>query len=368
MENPIKIQLSKPAIDDSDMKAVADTLRSGILVQGPRAVAFEKAFANYAGVAHAVSVSSGTAALHCAVHALDIGPGDEVITTPFTFIATASAVLYERAKIVFADIGAEEFLSDPDTIKKRISKRTKAVITVDLFGKLCDYEKIRSVIPKNVAIIEDACQAVGAMRNSKCAGAWGDIGTFSLYATKNMMVGEGGMLTTNSSQYARSSKLFRNVGQSDRYVYESLGYHYRMPEMAAALGISQLSKVERFNKSRRDNAGKLRKGLNGIRGFILPKDTGLDHVYHQFTVRITRECKHTRDEIFDYMVSKGIQVGIYYPKPLHLYPMFMKMGYIKSDFPVAEQASQEVLALPVHPLLTDKDINQIIYTLKQFIN
>jgi perosamine synthetase len=368
MDNPIKIQLSKPAVDEADIQAVTDTLRSGILVQGPKAVAFEKAFASYTGVEHAVAVSSGTAALHCAVHALDIGPGDEVITTPFTFIATASAALYERAKIVFVDILPEDFLIDPEKIKKNLSRRTKAVITVDLFGKLCDYEKIRSVIPKNVAIIEDACQAVGAMRDNKRAGAWGEMGTFSLYATKNIMVGEGGMLTTNSSEYAKSSKLFRNVGQSDRYVYEGLGYHYRMPEMAAALGISQLSKAERFNKTRRNNAGKLRKGLDGIRGFILPKEMGLDHVYHQFTVRVTSECKRTRDEIYDYMMSKGIQVGTYYPKPLHLYPMFMQMGYRKGDFPIAEQAALEVLALPVHPLLTDKDINLIIDTLKQFIS
>jgi perosamine synthetase len=367
MDKPVKIRLSKPDVDESDIKAVTDTLRSGTLVQGPRAVAFENAFASYAGVNHAVAVSSGTAALHCAVHALGIGPGDEVITTPFTFIATASSVMYERAKVVFADIKPEDYLINPSEIKKKVTKRTKAVITVDLFGKLCDYETIRSVIPKNVAVIEDAAQAVGAERNGTHSGAWGDISIFSLYATKNIMVGEGGILTTNSAEYARSAKLFRNVGQSDRYVYESLGYHYRMPEMSAALGLSQLLKVDRFNKIRRNNASKLRKGLEGINGLILPVETGSDHVYHQFTTRITSKCTHTRDEIVDYMTSHGIQVGTYYPKPLHLYPMFMAMGYRKGDFPVAERASSEVLALPVHPLLTEKDIDLIVQTLKSFI-
>jgi perosamine synthetase len=368
MDNKVKIQLSKPAVDDADIRAVTDTLRSGILVQGPKAVAFEKAFASYAGVSHAVAVSSGTAALHCAVHALGIGgPGDEVITTPFTFIATASSVLYERAKVVFADIRSEDFLIDPDEIKKKVTKRTKAVITVDLFGKLCDYEAIRAVVPKHVAVIEDSAQAVGAVRSGIHSGAWGDIGIFSLYATKNIMVGEGGMLTTNSEKFARASRLFRNVGQSDRYVYEGLGYHYRMPEMSAALGLSQLSKVERFNKIRRKNAEKLRQGLGRIQGVILPWESGSDHVYHQFTMRITPECKHTRDEIVKYMECHGIQVGTYYPKPLHLYPMFMEMGYRQGDFPVAEEASKEVLALPVHPLLSDADLDLIIRVLKSYI-
>jgi len=367
MDRPFKIQLSKPNVDAADIRAVTGTLRSGVLVQGPEAVAFEKAFASYCGVSHAVAVSSGTAALHCAVHALGIGDGDEVITTPFTFVATATAAMYERAKIVFADIRSEDFLIDPKEISRKVTKRTKAVITVDLFGKLCDYKAIRAVLPKNVAIIEDACQAAGARRDGTCAGAWGDLGAFSLYATKNIMVGEGGMITTDSEKYARSSRLFRNVGQSDRYVYEGLGYHYRMPEMSAALGISQLSKLDRFSKIRRKNAALLRQGLDGTRGVILPQDSGSDHVYHQFTVRITRECKHTRDEIVRHMDSRGIQVGTYYPKPLHLYPMFMKMGYRRGDFPQAEQASREVLALPVHPLLTDKDIDLVIHTLKSFI-
>jgi perosamine synthetase len=367
MDKPFKIRLSKPNVDDADIQAVTDTLRSGVLVQGPKTVAFEKVFSDYVGVEHAVAVSSGTAALHCAVHALGIGPGDEVITTPFTFVATATAALYEGAKVVFTDIRADDFLIDPEEIAKKVTKHTKAVITVDLFGKLCDYEAIRAAIPKNVAIIEDACQAVGAVRNGRSSGSWGDLGAFSLYATKNIMVGEGGMLTTDSAMYACSSRLFRNVGQSDRYVYENLGYHYRMPEMAAALGISQLSKLERFNNIRRKNAVKLRQGLDGIRGLILPGDSGSDHVYHQFTVRITQECKHTRDEIVKYMESHRIQVGTYYPKPLHLYPMFMKMGYQMGDFPVAEKASNEVLALPVHPLLTEKDIDLVIHTLKLFI-
>jgi perosamine synthetase len=361
-----KIEISKPIIDKEEIQAVIDTLHSGILVQGPRAIAFEEAFASYVGVSHAVAVSSGTAALHCAVHALGIGPGDEVITTPFTFIATATAALYERAKIVFADIRSDDFLIDPNEIAKKVTKRTKAVITVDLFGKLCDYKAIRKAIPKNVAIIEDACQAVGAVREGVRSGAWGDVGAFSLYATKNIMVGEGGMLVTKSAKYAKLSKLFRNVGQSDRYVYESLGYHYRMPEISAALGISQLSKVERFNKIRRNRADKLRKGLQGIQGLIVPQDCGPDHVYHQFTIRVTSEYKHTRDELVDFMGSNGISVGTYYPKPLHLYSMFKEMGYRRGDFPVAERLSHEVISLPVHPLVSENDLAYIIKTIRNY--
>ena len=367
MGDPFKIRLSKPAVDDDDIRAVTETLRSGMLVQGPRAVEFEKAIAAKTGVKYAVAVSSGTAALHCAVHALGIGPGDEVITTPFTFIATASAVLYERAKVVFVDVRSEDFLIDPAEIARKVTKRTKAVITVDLFGKLCDYDTIRKAIPKHVAIIEDSAQAVGAVRKGINSGAWGDIGIFSLYATKNIMVGEGGILTTDSEKYTKSARLFRNVGQSDRYVYEGLGYHYRMPEMSAALGLSQLGKLDEFTEIRRKNAAKLRKGLHGIPGLILPTEDGTDHVYHQFTTRVTSACKHTRDETVEYMTAQGVQVGTYYPKPLHLYPMFMKMGYKKGDFPVAEQASKEVLALPVHPLLTEKDIEYIIETIRSYL-
>lgn len=367
MDKPLKIRLSSPAVDAADIKAVTDTLRSGTLVQGPKAKEFEKKFASYVGVSHAVAVSSGTAALHCAVHALGLGPGDEVITTPFTFIATASSILYERASVVFADIRPDDFLIDPQEIHKKLTKRTKAVITVDLFGKLCDYEAIRKILPENMPIIEDSAQAVGATREEKHSGAWGDMGIFSLYATKNIMVGEGGLLTTNSDAFDRSARLFRNVGQSDRYVYESLGYHYRMPEMSAALGISQLTKINEFTDIRRKNAAKLRKGLDGIRGLFLPKEIGTDHVYHQFTTRVTVDCRHTRDEVVAFMLSKGIQTGTYYPKPLHLYPMFMEMGYKQGDFPVAEQAAGEVLALPVHPLLSTNDIDYIIHTLRSYI-
>lgn len=368
MVNNYRIRLSRPAVDASDIRAVTTTLRSGMLVQGPKAVEFEKKFASHIGVRHAVAVSSGTAALHCLVHALGIGPGDEVITTPFTFIATATAALYEGAKVVFADIQPDDFLIDPKSIAKKVTKRTKAVITVDLFGKLCDYDAISRVIPKHVAVIEDACQAVGARHNGKYSGAFGDAGAFSLYATKNIMVGEGGLISTNSDDIAKSCRLFRNVGQSDRYVYESLGYHYRMPEISAAIGIAQLAKLERFTTIRRKHAEQLRRGLSGIPGMILPTDTGTEHVYHQFTVRIMDTCKHTRDEIAAYMTSKGIQTGVYYPKPLHMYPMFMGMGYTKGDFPIAEQASKEVLSLPVHPLLSERDIELIIKTMRNFLS
>ena len=367
MDKPFIIKLSQPYIDDTDITSVVETLKSGNLVQGPRAIEFEQKFAEYCNVEHAVAVSSGTAALHCAVHALQIVPGDEVITTPFTFVATASAILYEGAKVIFADINQSDFLLDPSEVHKKVSKQTKAVITVDLFGKLCNYKEIRRNIPKKIMIIEDACQAVGASRDGVRSGAWGELATFSLYATKNIMVGEGGMLTTNSQKYAQSARLFRNVGQSDRYVYEGLGFHYRMPEVSASLGISQLSKLERFTRTRRENAKKLMSGLDDIPGFIIPKDTGLDHVYHQFTCRVKPECKHTRDEIVSFMLSNGIQVGTYYPKPLHLYPMFQKMGYKKGDFPVAELASKEVLALPVHPLLTENDLDIIVETLRKFL-
>lgn len=366
MANKFKIRLSQPDVDAKDIAAVVTTLKSGQLVQGPKVVELEEKFASYCGTKYAVAVSSGTAALHCAVHALGISDGDEVITTPFTFIATASCALYERAKVVFADI-RDDFLIDSVDVGNRITKKTRAVITVDLFGKLCDYAALRKILPKNTPVIEDACQAVGALRDGKRSGKWGELAAFSLYATKNMMVGEGGMITTDSKEYMTSCKQFRNVGQSDRYVYEGVGYHYRMPEMSAALGVTQLAKLERLTKKRRSNAAKLRKGLSGIPGVVLPTEPGTDHVYHQFTVRITKDCRKTRDEIIAHMTSKGIQVGAYYPKPLHTYRMFAEMGYRKGDFPVAERIASEVLALPVHPNVSDSDIAYIVSTFTKFL-
>lgn len=362
------INIAQPIIGEEEIEAVEKVLKSGMIAQGPKVVEFEKRFAKFCGTKYAVAVNSGTAALHCALYACGVKTGDEVITTPFTFVATANAIIMQGAKPVFVDILPDTFNFDPTRIEEKITKRTKAILPVDLFGQIYDVEAVKKIARKyNLKIIEDACQAHGAEYKNKKAGTFGDIGCFSFYATKNMTTGEGGMIVTNKKGYAELAKRFRHHGQSEktRYQYFDLGYNYRMTDIAAAIGIEQLRKLDSFNEKRIRNAKILTEGLENIKGLIVPiVKKGYKHVFHQYAVRITDEFKVTRDKLVEYSKSKGIGTAIFYPKPLHLHPHFQKLGYKKGEFPVAEKVSKEILSLPVHPLVSERDIKFIIRTIK----
>lgn len=364
------INITKPIIEDEEIAAVNEVLKSGMIAQGPKTAELEEKFAAFCGTKYAVAMNSGTAALHATMYALGIKPGDEVITTPFTFVATANPILMQRAKVVFADISESDFCIDPNEVEKKITSRTRAIIPVDLYGQVHNYASLKALADKhNLKVVEDACQAVGAEVEGKKTGNFGDIAAFSLYATKNIQSAEGGLVTTDDEELYEKCKMFRHHGQSEkvRYEYLDLGYNYRTTDILAAIGVEQLKKIERITNARINNASKLTEGLVGIPGLITPiVKPGHKHVFHQYTIRITPEFKSSRDAFLDYLRENEIGAGVYYPKPLHLHQHFARMGYKPGDFPVAERSAQEVISLPAHPLLTAEEIDFIINKVRDY--
>lgn len=364
------IKLSKPIIGSKEINAVNRTLRSGNIAQGPQVKAFEDQIASYCNISHAVAFNSGTAALHASLFALDLKEGDEVITTPFTFVATANAILMQGGKVVFADINEDDFNLDFESVRQKISNKTRVIIPVDLYGQIFDYQPIKKLAQAyKLSIVEDACQSIGAEQNKKKAGSFGNVGIFSLYATKNITCGEGGVLTTNNPIIAEKAKMFRHHGQSEKthYEYFALGYNYRLTDIAASIAIEQLKKLEKFTKKRIEHADKLSKGLKGIKGLLTPiTKKNNRHVFHQYTIRITSDFKTNRKALIDHLYRRGIESGVYYPKPLHLHPHFIKFGYRLGDFPIAEKIANQVLSLPVHPALSNQDVNYIIRVIQDY--
>jgi len=363
------IKIAQPNIQKEERQAVVNVLKSEMITQGPVVQEFEKAFASFCGTKYAIAVNNGTAALHVALYAAGIKKGDEVITTPFTFAATANSIIMQGAKPVFVDIQPDDFNINPVQIEEKITSNTKAILPIDLYGQMYDVESVKKIAQKhNLKIIEDACQAHGAEYKQKKAGSFGDMGCFSFYATKNMTTGEGGMVVTDDEKKAELAKRFRHHGQSEqtRYQYFDLGYNYRMTDIAAAIGIQQLKKIDGFNKKRILNAQLLTEGLREINGLITPTvNNNNKHVFHQYTIKVAKEFKISRDELQQYLKGKGIGSSVFYPKPLHLHPYYGDLGYKNGDFPISEKLSQEVLSLPVHPLLSKNDIKLIIKTIKE---
>ncbi|PJE62893.1 aminotransferase DegT [Candidatus Roizmanbacteria bacterium CG10_big_fil_rev_8_21_14_0_10_39_6] len=355
------IQLSKPIIGDEEIKNVIAVLKSGMLAQGAVTKEFEERFANLCGTKYAVAVSNGTAAIHCALYALGVDEQDEVITTPFTFVATANPILMQRARVVFVDISESDYCINPQEVKKKITKKTQAIIPVDLFGQVYDSETINNIAKEhNIKVLEDACQAVGASRNGIMAGNIADISVFSLYATKNITTGEGGMITTNNEEYARKCKLFRHHGQDEtlRYEYIDMGYNYRTTDICSAIGLAQLDRLESINTKRMALSKIYYEKLRDVIGISLPQiSSGNIHVFHQFSVRLEDDFSGTRESLISYLEENNIKTGIYYPKPLHLHPHFRKFGFKEGDFPVSEKIATQILSLPIHPSLTEEQVN-----------
>lgn len=358
------IPIAKPYIGEEEIKAVEKVLRTGVIAQGSRVLNAEEKFAELCKTRYAVAMNSGTAALHSALKVTGIKEGDEVITTPFTFIATANTILMQGGKPVFCDIKEDTFNIDPEKIKEKITSNTKAILTVDLYGQLCDYEKISKIAKENnLKIIEDSCQAVGAEFKERMAGSFGDVAAFSFYATKNITCAEGGMMTTDNEEYAEDAKLFRQHGRSKMtsYEYTDVGYNYRLTDIAAAILLVQIKKEKEITEKRIKNAKILTEGLKGVKGIITPvTKEGNKHVFHQYTIRVTKDCKLSRDKLIEYLKEKGVGSAVYYPKPLHLCEHFREMGYKEGDFPVAERLCNEVLSLPVHPNLTKEQLDLIV--------
>jgi dTDP-4-amino-4,6-dideoxygalactose transaminase len=348
------IPVARPLIGEEEVAAVQEVMLSGQLAQGSRVRRFEEAFADWCGVRHAVAVSSGTAALHIALLAGGIDAGDEVITTPFSFIASANCALYVGAKPVFADIEPDTFTVNPVEIEARITPSTRALIVVHLYGQPCNMDAIQDIARRhNLLLIEDACQAHGARWDGAKVGAFG-VGCFSFYPTKNMTTGEGGMITTNDDDFAYRARLWREHGAPQRYNHVALGYNLRLTDMQAAMGLVQLSRLDGWNEQRRANAAYLTSRLSGLPGVQTPVvREGATHVFHQYTIR-TRD----RDGLVSFLQDHGVGAGIHYAKPIHHQPLYQGMGYSES-YPESEAASREVLSLPVHPGLSQADLTTV---------
>jgi len=357
------VPLVKPLIGDEEIEAAVRVLRSGQLAQGPETAAFEAEFASIVGVKHAVALSSGTAAIHAALAAAGVRAGDEVVTTPFTFAATATPILMQGARPVFVDVDPKTYNADLDRLAAAVSAQTKAIVAVDLFGRPCDYRGLGELNEKGVAVIEDACQAIGARYEGKAAGALANVGCFSFYATKNIMTGEGGMLTTDDEAIAAAARRFRQHGQGARYEYLDLGYNYRMTDVLAAIGRVQLRRLEEITAARRANASSYDRCLASIPGIDVPEvRANVQHVYHQYTIRVDSRRtpnKADREQVRRRLNDAGVATGVYYPTPLHLNPLFAQFARGAGSFPNAELCASQVLSLPVHPAIDRPTIERI---------
>jgi dTDP-4-amino-4,6-dideoxygalactose transaminase len=356
------INMAKPQIGDEEKKAVMEVMDSGIIAQGPRVKAFEEAFAAMCGVKHAIATTSGTTALHTALLAHGIGKGDEVITSAFTFIASANSALYVGARPVFVDIDPATFNIDPALIEAAITPHTKAILPIHLYGLACDMDAIMAIAKKhNLVVVEDACQSHGAVYKDRKVGSFGT-GTFSLYPTKNMTSGEGGMITTNDPVIDEKCRVLRQHGMRKRYYHDELGYNFRMTDIAAAIGLEQLKKLGRFNEIRQANAGFLSANLKGVIVPVVP--VGCKHVYHQYTIRVPGG---RRDALRTYLQEHGVGSEVYYPVPIHQQTFYVKDLGFNQSLPETERAAQEVLSLPVHPGLSAADLETIVTTVNDFM-
>ncbi len=347
------IPVAKPLVGEEEKLAVLEVLESGQLAQGKKVQAFEELFAAYIGAKHAIAVNSGTAALIVALQAHGVGPGDEVITTPFSFIATATSILACGARPVFVDIDPFDLNLDPSKIEDAITESTKAVMPVHLYGHPARMTEIKQICDENdLALIEDAAQAHGAEHGGQRVGTFGT-GCFSFYPTKNMTTGEGGIITTNDDEVARLSRIIRNHGQEERYLHTYFGLNWRMTDLCGAIGVVQMSHIEAWNEARIRNAEILSRALTKVE---TPKvREGDRHVFHQYTVRVNGD----RDALQARLLAAGIGTGIHYPIPIHRQLIMQKLGLSEFDCPVADAAAKRVLALPVHPALTEADLAYI---------
>lgn len=349
----------KPELD----AAVLEVLASGAYVQGEPVERFERAFAQYCGVEHAIAVNSGTSALHLAFLAAGIGPGDEVITTPFTFVATVSAILSAGAVPVFVDVEPTSFNIDPARIEAAITPRTRALVPVHLYGQMADMAAITAIADRHgLVVIEDACQAHGATYDGRRAGSFGLSAAFSFYPGKNLgACGEGGIVVTNDANQMRQMRSLRDWGQAERYNHVLKGFNYRMDAIQGAILDVKLRYLEDWTEARRAHAARYRQLLGGDGSISLPAELpGRRHVYHVFAVRT-----NDREGLRKQLAAEGVQTGLHYPIPVHLQPAHADLGYGPGDFPVAEALAREVLSLPIYPEMTPRQIQTVAQAMRQ---
>jgi len=370
----MRIYLSRPDITEKEIEAVCAVLRTPNLSLGPKVAEFEAALAEYIGRRRAVAVNSGTSGLFLCILSLGIGPGDEVITTPFTFIASATTIMMAGAKPVFVDIDPETLNIDPTKIKSKITKKTKAIMPVEAFGSPADFDKICRIAEKhNLTVLEDSCEALGSELNSRKTGTFGKMSVFAFYPNKQITTGEGGMILTDDDDLADMCVSLRNQGRGKTGAWlshERLGYNYRISDINCALGIVQLSRIDEIKAKRAQVAKWYQEMLAGDDRLIVPAEPiGCNISWFVFVVRLTDKfSQKQRDKILESMKAKGIQVSNYF-SPVHLQPfMAERFGYKQGDFPVTESVAERTIALPFYNNLTKDDVALVCKTLKEVLS
>ncbi len=366
-------------IDEEDIQAVVEVLKSEWLTTGPTVGAFEKKFCEFTGANHAVAVANGTAALHCAMFAANIQEGDEVIVPTLTFAASANSVLYQKGKVVFADVQPDTLLLDPKSVENKVTSRTKAIVAVDYAGQPCDYDELQKIANRhNLLLISDAAHALGASYKGRKAGTYADLSTFSFHPVKHLTTGEGGMITTNKTEFDKRLRTFRGHGITTEarqreemgtwyYEMQELGFNYRINDIQCALGISQIKKQSAWIEKRRALAKQYRQELADLKG-VSPQVERSDreHAYHLFVVQLELEkLSVTRNQVFQFMREQGIGVNVHYI-PVHLHPYYRNHQGTKAGLcPVAEAAYERILSLPMFPGMEAKDVSRVVSSLQK---
>lgn len=361
----MKVNLCEIHIDQKTKQKVLDTLSSGQFVKGKENVEFEKEFASYVGTRYAVAVQSGTSAIHLALIALGLKPRDDVMMPSFTFVATATPVVHLGGRPVFADIDMDTYTISTDDVRRNITKRTKAIVPVHLYGHPANMRELCEIAEENdIPVLEDACQAHGALCHDKKVGSIGNVGCFSFYPSKNMTVaGDGGMVTTDSAEIAEQVSMLRDAGrkEGDKYCHDLVGFNFRLSEVHAAVGRMQLQDLEEWIEKRRMVASMYRKGLSDVDRITLPREKNwARHVYYVYTIR----CRE-RDKLQKHLKEKGVSTGIYYPIPVHQQPC-MKGAVKQEKLKNTETCAIDVLSLPMHPWLKENQIGYVIDAIRSF--
>jgi perosamine synthetase len=363
------IPIAKVSLRDDEIQAAVDVLRSGYLIQGKRTEEFERRLAETVGAKHAIAVSSGTAALHIAYLAA-VEPGSEVLVPTFSHISTASMVHFAGCTPVFCDIDSRTFTVDPDDAKRRLTSNTRAIVGVHLFGNACAIDEIlKFAKDHDLKVIWDAAQAHGTRYRGRDVGSFDDLVCYSFYPTKNMITGEGGMITTGSDELAERCRLLRSHGQTRKYYHPVLGFNYRMTDVEAAIGLAQLERLDELVGKRRRNAAFLTERLSKLGGIQTPYvPEGVEHSYHQYSILIDSAALGlTRDEVAQALRDQGIGTGVHYPRPIHKQPAFEELLGVQS-LPVSEEIAERILSLPVHPHLTQEDLERICTAVERVVH
>jgi len=375
------IPYGRQFIDDMDIASVTEVLQSDYLTTGPKINEFECAVGSYVGADYAVAVSSGTAALHCAMYALDIKQGDEVIIPTITFAATANGVLYMGGRPVFADVEPDSLLMDPDDVEKKVTENTRAIIAVDYAGHPCRYDRLKEIAHKHsLSIVSDSCHALGAEYGGKKCGTIADLTCFSFHPLKHITTGEGGMITTDSAEQAERMRRFRNHGINADHLQRSklgtwyyevvdLGFNYRITDFQCALGIAQMEKLPRFLGRRREIAALYDNAFSSVSG-IQPLEVSEDvfHAYHLYVIKVHKKtCGRDRGYVFNALRDADIGVNVHYI-PVHMHPYYRKrFDLLPGLCPVAEKVYEEILSLPVHPSMSDDDVDRVILAVREAV-